>query len=144
LSSSSSSFSVEESDETPPPRKKGNHNAAEYRPVPKHRGKFGTRVLSSDDERTASILHHVSSDELVTTRTRQKDDEQKLKPKPKSKKKRQPVKEETPQRVELELIEEEEQELPVVPVRFEIEEQKFTPKSWSPLRPIQREMSKPF
>jgi hypothetical protein len=59
-----------------------------------------------------------------------KDDEQKMRPKPKPKKKWQPVKEEPPQRVEPELIEEE--ELAVVPVRFEIDERKFTPKSWSP------------
>jgi hypothetical protein len=52
------------------------------------------------------------------------------------------VKEEPPKRVESETIEGE--ELPVAPVTFEIEERKFTPKPWSPLRPIQREVSKPF
>jgi hypothetical protein len=141
----STSLSIEDSDEWPPaPGKKEDDDASGSAPAPKLRGRGRKRPSSSGDEWAAPVADRASADEPMGKKTRGREAEQKVKPKVQLKKpKRQSAKQELPKRVEPEMIQEEE-ELPVIPVRFEIEEPKFTPKPWFPLRPIQREMPKPF
>jgi hypothetical protein len=140
----STSLSIEDSDESPPaPGKKEDNDAAGSAPAPKLRERGRKRPSSSGDERAAPVADRASVDEPMGRKTRGREAEQKVKPKVRLKKpKRQSAKQELPKRIESEVIEEE--ELPVIPVRFEIEEPKFTPKRWFPLRPIQREIPEPF